>query len=72
MSAPLMRLLAATATSPATAVNLTIDWSAERLRTRTAATIEVDVMPFLGRTDYGGPFNSYYQSLANLGSEFVR
>ena len=29
-------------------------------------------MPFLGRTDYGGPFNAYYEALSNLGSEFVR
>jgi len=25
-------------------------------------------MPFLGRTTYGGPFNAYYEALANLGS----
>eukprot|EP01046_Picozoa_sp_COSAG06_P029894 COSAG06_NODE_2807_length_6256_cov_8.116778_5_plen_35_part_00 len=29
-------------------------------------------MPFLGRTDYGGPFNAYFEALSNLGSEFVR
>eukprot|EP01051_Picozoa_sp_SAG22_P026583 SAG22_NODE_8460_length_654_cov_1.131532_2_plen_110_part_00 len=29
-------------------------------------------MPFLGRADWGGPFNAYYEALANLGSEFVR
>ena len=32
----------------------------------------VDVMPFLGRTDYGGPFNAYFEALSNLGSEYVR
>eukprot|EP00729_Bicosta_minor_P000930 gene930-18600_t len=49
-----------------------IDWDAVKVRTSTAATIEVDVMPFLGRTDFGGPFNAYYESLENLGSEYVR
>ena len=29
-------------------------------------------MPFLGRTEEGGPFDAYYEALANLGSEFVR
>ena len=29
-------------------------------------------MPFLGRTDYGGPFNAYFEALSNLGSEYVR
>ena len=29
-------------------------------------------MPFLGRADWGGPFNAYYEALENLGSEFVR
>ena len=29
-------------------------------------------MPFLGRTQEGGPFTSYYEALANLGAEFVR
>ena len=41
-------------------------------RTATQATVEVDVMPFLGRADWGGPFNAYYESLANLGAEYVR
>ena len=27
-------------------------------------------MPFLGRADWGGPFNAYYEALGNLG--FVR
>ena len=29
-------------------------------------------MPFLGRTDYGGSFNAYYEALSNLGSQYVR
>ena len=40
--------------------------------TLTAATVEVDVMPFLGRTHEGGKFDSYYAALSELGSEFVR
>ena len=51
---------------------LTAPWPAEKVVTHTAATVEVDVMPFLGRADWGGPFNAYYEALANLGSEFVR
>ena len=53
-------------------VTVTVDWNTEKVLTHTAATVEVDVMPFLGRTDWGGPFNAYYEALANLGSEFVR
>ena len=41
-----------------------------QVETHTAATVEVDVMPFLGRADWGGPFNAYYEALANLGSEY--
>ena len=33
---------------------------------------EVDVMPFLGRTSEGGPFNAYYEALSTLGAEYVR
>ena len=29
-------------------------------------------MPFLGRTDYGGPFNAYYEALSELGAEHVK
>lgn len=54
------------------AVKIEVDWSTTIAQATTAATIEVDVMPFLGRTDFGGPFNAYYEALANLGSEFVR
>ena len=42
-----------------------------QVETHTAATVEVDVMPFLGRADWGGPFNAYYEALANLGSNTV-
>ena len=47
----------ATAT-PGLSVDLKIDWATESVKTRTAATIEVDVMPFLGRTKFGGPFDA--------------
>jgi hypothetical protein len=54
-------------------IHTTIDWGAKPARVAsTAATVEVDVMPFLARTEEGGPFNSYYEALANLGAEFVR
>ena len=54
--------------TPTSPITLTIDWSKETRRTNTAATVEVDVMPFLARqpaTDpviaghYGGPFDKY-------------
>ena len=32
--------------------------------------LEVDVMPFLSRADWGGPFDGYYEALSNLGAEF--
>ena len=54
------------------AVNVSIDWGSEFVRTRTAATVEVDVMPFLARADFGGPFDAYYQALSDLGAEYVR
>ena len=46
---------------PAPGVTVSIDWGRELTRTRTAATVEVDVMPFLARADYGGPFEGYYE-----------
>ena len=57
---------------PAPPLAVRVDWGAEMVRTRTAATIEVDVMPFLSRADWGGPFDGYYEALSNLGAEFVR
>ena len=32
----------------------------------------MDLMPFLGRTSYGGPFDGYYSALSNLGVAHVR
>ena len=54
-------------------VQVSVDWSSPPLKVATtAATVEVDVMPFLGRTHEGGPFNGYITALENLGAEFVR
>jgi len=38
---------------------VTFDFSTATRTTNTAATVEVDVMPFLGRTSSGGPFGAY-------------
>lgn len=56
---------------PVHGVAITVDWSAWKT-VSTAATVEVDVMPFLGRTPEGGPFSAYYEALSNLGADFVR
>jgi len=53
-------------------LTLNVDWTKVLTRTSTAATIEVDVMPFLGRTNFGGSFNAYYEAMTNLGAEYVR
>ena len=54
-------------------VQVTVDWTAPPTKVvSTAATVEVDVMPFLGRTSEGGPFNAYIEALSNLGAEYVR
>ena len=42
------------------------------IKANTAATVEVDVMPQLGRTPEGGPFAGYEAALSNLGANFVR
>ena len=50
-----------------------VDWTATPQKVAsTASTVEVDVMPFLGRTPEGGPFDAYFEALSNLGSEYVR
>ena len=50
-----------------------VDWTATPTKVAsTASTVEVDVMPFLGRTPEGGPFDGYFEALSNLGSDFVR
>ena len=54
-------------------IQVAVDWDAPPTRVAsTAATVEVDVMPFLGRTREGGPFDAYAAALQNLGAEFVR
>ena len=62
----------ATNARPGHAVTVGLDWGTTVARAATAATIEVDVMPFLGRAARGGPFNAYYEALASLGAAFVR
>ena len=34
-------------------VEVEVDWAKEKVLSHTAATVEVDVMPFLGRADWG-------------------
>ena len=51
---PILAIFATTACLAATEIHVDIDWSTPKVVTKTAATVEVDVMPFLGRTDYGG------------------
>jgi hypothetical protein len=52
---------------------VSVDWSSKPLKVAsTASTVEVDVMPFLGRTTEGGPFGAYFEALSNLGSDYVR
>ena len=76
--APLLLLAATTGfqvppADEAAPIAVTIDWASNpKIETSTAATIEVDVMPFLARTRNGGPFNAYFEALQNLGSEYVR
>lgn len=54
-----------------TPVSVIVDWNKTLRTTTTSAQIEVDVMPFLGRTHAGGNFNDYYEALSNLGAESV-
>lgn len=66
---------AASASSVSTpAVDVAVQWAKPPMRADvvTSAQIEVDVMPFLGRTDEGGDFNGYYSALSGLGAEYVR
>jgi len=51
---------------------ITVDWSAATRRVTTAATVEVDVMPHLGRTPDGGSFTGFEQAISNLGAKYVR
>ena len=56
----------------ATRHTITADFTRVTSTTKTAAMVEVDVMPFLDRTIYGGPFGSYYAALSDLGADYVR
>lgn len=72
----LLAAAAATATAPCPdtgCVEVLVDFSAAPVVVAsTSSTVEVDVMPFLGRTAEGGPFTGYFEALSNLGSDFVR
>ena len=60
-------------TAPTPATVSAVQWSATPLRVAsTAATVEVDVMPFLARVAEGGPFAAYHKALSELGADFVR
>lgn len=73
---------ATTAAAPHQLVVEAVDWAATPLKiASTASTVEVDVMPFLGRERpacekagkcTAGPFDAYFEALQNLGAEFVR
>jgi hypothetical protein len=54
-----------------------VGYTAARVRTvSTAATMEVDTMPFLARKrdagNRGGNFSGYFEALKYLGNSFVR
>jgi hypothetical protein len=71
---PGRHLCACTAPPPPT---VSVAWDSTPLRTvSTAATVEVDIMPFLARnraaTNRGGNFTGYFEALENLGSSYVR
>ena len=66
----LFTLSACSASASATTIN--VNWSQPITVSSTAATVEVDVMPFLGRTSEGGPFDAYFEAMRNLGSDYVR
>ena len=53
-------------------LDVVVNWSASVTVTRTVATVEVDVMPFLGRTSHGGPFAAYQRAMSQLGASYVR
>ena len=53
-------------------IDVAVNWTAPLRTTQTAATVEVDVMPFLARVDDGGPFDGYMTALENLGATHVR
>jgi len=58
--------------APPIVVKVSVDWNSPKITTSTAATVEVDVMPFLGEANWGGPYPKYLDALSNLGSDFVR
>ena len=80
---PALLLLALSCSiSPCDGLNIHLDWSRPIGQSSTAATVEVDVMPFLARqpaTDpyirdhhYGGSFEAYQTALAHMNASYVR
>ena len=53
-------------------VEVAVDWDHTLGTTTTAATMLTTVMPFSGRTDYGGPFEGYFEAQSELGAEYQR
>jgi len=53
-------------------IHLTVDWSSSFRTTTTAATVEVDVMPQLARTQNQSGFGGYMRALQQLGASYVR
>eukprot|EP01065_Artemidia_motanka_P030594 TRINITY_DN36627_c0_g1_i1.p1 TRINITY_DN36627_c0_g1~~TRINITY_DN36627_c0_g1_i1.p1 ORF type:complete len:531 (+),score=147.45 TRINITY_DN36627_c0_g1_i1:55-1593(+) len=64
-----MKSVAALAAVNAT---VTVDWGRSLRTVDTAATVEVDVMPFLSRAGEGGNYSGYYRALSELGADYVR
>jgi len=60
------------ALAASSSIHAAVDWTTSLRNVSTAATIEVDVMPHLGRTPEGGSFTGYYTALSNLGAAYVR
>lgn len=55
------------------ALKATLHWDAPLRIVHTAATVEIDTMPFLARdAGEGGPFRSYYEAVQDLGADYVR
>eukprot|EP01050_Picozoa_sp_SAG11_P000751 SAG11_NODE_26_length_23420_cov_40.459886_17_plen_184_part_00 len=71
-SLPAVPHAAAPQVAPAPPISVAVDWSVVLRTVKTSSQIETDVMPFLSRSANGGDFNGYYNSLQNLGAEYMR
>ena len=72
-------LMAAHHASPAavqeptnSSIDVHVDWARPLATSTTAATMLTTVMPYAGRTDYGGPFEGYFEAQSELGAEYQR